>query len=375
MFSLILLLFSLIFHSRCSECKPKAEANEIMSKYKNLLPFDFNQVEELYMNETDVVIQKTGFKFGTLLDVSMTLEDGKEVWMKIHVDLRKEGYVQALSIDSKRQNDDQEYVKLCVLNVWNYMEDYGKRVKKIQREINGDRCDVVLLQEMRSRLKSLQHKTEWIISDLVSKDKKQRAFVFEPAMTYTGVTLEREGLGVISNYPFVESVALPLSRNERDHRDEHQRILLRTTMRWGSSLVHLYNVHNSLSQAAQRRNVVEMWHELEKRKGEMQIIAGDFNCIETDFFYQFLVGEKEIDGLKGNFVDVFRLLRRDKKDKGHTFYAWELNRRIDFVLVRNFDASWSPIQFDLFGKAEKKSLAMSDHLGIRVLFQRSQLSE
>ena len=215
-----------------------------------------------------------------------------------------------------------------------------------------------------------------------------------------------EGLAIFSRYPIIESSFLLLSRNFADNDDVHQRILQRALIDTPFGKITLFNTHFALGDVAQKRAVLEIWDWIQQFPLP-QILVGDLNSEPHSSTIRFLVGKEEINGKKGDFIDLWEhrfgeventivveegestdeereveLSEEEKEKLGYTFFAWEKKKRIDFLLFRGDlnDIKYDPKIIGCEGVKHSSgvynnadlNLYASDHCGVVVNLENIQ---
>lgn len=268
---------------------------------------------------------------------------------------------------------DSEPLVVCSYNVWHFTEPYTMRLERLRALLSDQKCDVLVMQEVRYRWVSGAPEQRWQLAHLLPADA--RAWHWSRAMTYLGEGGFRhdEGLawivrgGGAGHARVVGTSTLTLSRNYNDPDDAHQRVLLRVSVRVGPAgpVLHVFVTHMSLSISAQRRNALEIWRELQRHSGP-QLLVGDLNGTPQEAMYRFFTGREQWDGARGDMVDVWTHSHSDA-DSGNTFFAWDPHKRIDFMLMRNHGRVLRAGNATLFGRAARKADAASDHMGMRAV--------
>ncbi len=288
-----------------------------------------------------------GIVFG--LETSLTARrrtDGRTVRLRLHVGVCTARWY------GPSPEPERERVVVCTYNVWHFTPPYHARLAAIARLLRAEECDVVLLQELRMRWTFAG--SAFLIADL-ARSFPGFSYDFRPAMAYLERrAFEMEGLGVLSRLPLLAVEAQALSNNATaDPEDEHRRLLLRATVALGGArTLQLFNTHMSLSRGARLRNAAEIVAALEAAGPGPQLLAGDLNAEPDDPLYGRLLAGAAL---------------ADVGQSGPTFQAWNLTKRIDFVLARRLrGAGLRAAAARTFGAAGSPETAPSDHLGVRV---------
>jgi len=177
---------------------------------------------------------------------------------------------------------------------------------------------------------------------------------------------EEEGLGLFikEGIQILEHNAwqLPLLWN---CSDRNQRILFNIKLDIGNKKINFANTHWSYLRECQIGNAIDAWNILKDFK-DFTVIVGDFNTYE-DFQApaEFFTGKVEINGLKGDFRDIWLELEGDKP--GHTFSSWAPVTRADRIFSRNVGLTSK--QMKRVGGDSVSGLFPSDHLGLVASFE------
>eukprot|EP01095_Lingulamoeba_sp_RSL-Kostka_P002832 TRINITY_DN13749_c0_g1_i1.p1 TRINITY_DN13749_c0_g1~~TRINITY_DN13749_c0_g1_i1.p1 ORF type:complete len:635 (+),score=184.38 TRINITY_DN13749_c0_g1_i1:87-1991(+) len=236
------------------------------------------------------------------------------------------------------------------------------------------------------------------------KSMVQWQYVYDVAMTYLETHINGfhvdEGLAIFSQYPIIDTHRHLLSRDFNDNGDAHQRAVQHVEIDLSelqknddnkhhthkATSLHIFQTHTTLSEKAQKRNVLEIW-DIVNQYPLPQLLIGDMNSEESHLFIKFLTGKSSINNISGDFIDVWdslyfsddhhnnqpdlseqeinNLIEQlefddDNEEYGdddyheeeeedntkhipksrsifydYSFLAWEPKKRIDFVLLRN----------------------------------------
>jgi endonuclease/exonuclease/phosphatase family metal-dependent hydrolase len=92
---------------------------------------------------------------------------------------------------------------------------------------------------------------------------------------------------------------------------------------------------DNISAKARLNQAVVLYKEIKRLNQDRHpvILVGDFNTSPESDVYAFLTGKKEVDGLKGSFVDVWRALGHPEESTFHVFTGQGVRGRIDWILV------------------------------------------
>lgn len=244
---------------------------------------------------------------------------------------------------SNTDNSDEFQLRVASYNVWNTNrlqrrgESYKKRAKRMMKFISSLDVDVLGLQEVRLEVPIAVHDAERprskrkrsALSQIsqIASSLPEYHFVYQPAMLYTEEMVE-EGLAIFSRYPILSSDYRLLFKNDSDGEDSHQRICLHAELHTPQmGLVHVFVSHLSLSQSAQARSVVEIWHYMQSFSG-IKLLMGDLNAEPNSKPMRFLSGEVSLEGVwTSGLHDTWDHVRagseHDSQSEGFTFSALE----------------------------------------------------
>eukprot|EP00040_Diaphanoeca_grandis_P029661 m.174079 g.174079 ORF g.174079 m.174079 type:complete len:576 (+) comp31752_c0_seq2:923-2650(+) len=262
---------------------------------------------------------------------------------------------------------DHHGLTVMTFNVWNTnpppwlmkskearMDRYDLRMDLLCDTIKSQAPAIVAFQEVRYD-QGLGGADNHCQMTHLSKRLPNYYYSFTPAMSYykeKELRREDEGPAIASIFPIVQSDYLLLSRDVADRRDEHQRLCLHVVVdvpQWG--LVDVFSVHLSLLEEARDKSVVELWNFITNKSisiGVTQILMGDMNAEPQEPAMEFLLGQRELDGIKTDFVDTWLAIHpeptprsEDDHEKDHmlTFPSDNPTKRIDFILVRGKGAN------------------------------------
>jgi len=93
---------------------------------------------------------------------------------------------------------------------------------------------------------------------------------------------------------------------------------------------HLDNV----SEKARLHQAAVLCQEIKKiNKDYPTILVGDFNDSPKSSVYDLLTGKIDLNGIKGNFIDVWKWLKKPEESTFHAFSGQGSRGRIDWILV------------------------------------------
>ncbi len=246
-------------------------------------------------------------------------------------------------------------IRILDLNIWNYNEPWEIRRDLIVDLILDTKPDIVALQEIQYRKQAIdpRHQADQILVGL-----PDYSGIWRPAHHSTQ---RWEGLAVFSQYPIIDQEFICLSRNEADPRDTFQRIVLGARIKTPGRPFWLFDTHFPLSAQARERVVVEALDFVIQTAKECPFcFTGDFNAEPHELPIQFLTGEAEIDGRRGDLIDVW--VQRHSSKPGYTFSAWEPGKRIDYMFV---SPAVQMCEIDIAGAVpDREIIAPSDHCGL-----------
>lgn len=318
-----------------------------------------------------------GHNFHIRLDVSVSThhrdaaQGRSEVVEQHHLEVLRDfdGMLGITSHTWQRPQTDHQYqpaeapqdgVKILSFNVWNYNTDWAKRLAYIEDQVGPERVDIIGWQEMRydnarywrahppSSQEGMEESHRGRTGRTQMEDIAEanifesHQYVFQRANTELYLHHSRpnsfhvnEGVAVSTKHTIIDSSHLVMGRNASDGNDMHQRVCLRTLIDAPPcGRVQVYTTHLSLDEEARARNALEMWQFIQQHHipGIPSVLVGDMNCEPHSRVIQFFLGKKTINGVSGDFKDVWTSIKGD--ELGYTFRSWNLTKRIDFVLVK-----------------------------------------
>eukprot|EP01116_Phalansterium_solitarium_P015515 TRINITY_DN3432_c0_g1_i2.p1 TRINITY_DN3432_c0_g1~~TRINITY_DN3432_c0_g1_i2.p1 ORF type:complete len:463 (-),score=186.22 TRINITY_DN3432_c0_g1_i2:231-1619(-) len=263
-------------------------------------------------------------------------------------------------------------------NIWNLNEPWPERLALIVEQLRADMPDIIAFQEVRymfERRYGRPPRDGMHQIDELAAALPDYQYVFVPGMTYVEInygtfSIVDEGVAVFSRLPIVDASSVRMSRNFADREDSHQRVCLRAEVQLpGAGTVHVFVTHMTLSDSARLRNAVEFLRFADRYPGP-QVFVGDFNMNPDGEALLFLRGERQLDGLSGNFRDAWLELHPESAaDVAHgwtyTTLQDEPKKRIDFVMYRG---GLRVTHMHVIDNANATGLMPSDHRGLVASF-------
>eukprot|EP01098_Paradermamoeba_levis_P008919 TRINITY_DN3681_c0_g1_i1.p1 TRINITY_DN3681_c0_g1~~TRINITY_DN3681_c0_g1_i1.p1 ORF type:complete len:240 (+),score=75.57 TRINITY_DN3681_c0_g1_i1:84-722(+) len=197
-------------------------------------------------------------------------------------------------------------------------------------------------------------------------------YTWQPAMFYP-IVKEAEGTGIFSKHPmkqisYVNLTLIPTG-------DRNRRICLMSTIQTpiGKDL-NFFVAHWSYDWRGQDQNAKEAWEFVQRKEREsgshLSFFVGDFNAGPSyEKPFDFMTGKLEMDGQKGNFTDVWKLLYPN--DIGYTFSNLDqFIDRPDRVLAKGDNLSFKSMvkTGTPFMNKYGEWIVPSDHLAVVVDF-------
>ncbi len=246
-------------------------------------------------------------------------------------------------------------IKVMTYNIWNYNEPWDVRLKLICEVIDSEKPDIIGLQEVRfdERRNAEQDQAEQIA------ERVGMSYIYQPAHIYSEKPRVEEGLAIMAKHPFTPLGYIKLTRDPGDRRDAHQRICLGASVKVNGREIGFFVTHFSLSHQARVRNAVETVKYVAGFRHRVKVLVGDFNSPPVLAPIRLLKGEKEVDGVKGFFVDAWEAA--NPGDPGCTFPSRKPWIRLDYVFV---SGEAKAIEAHLAGTKARKGVYPSDHLAI-----------
>jgi endonuclease/exonuclease/phosphatase family metal-dependent hydrolase len=250
-------------------------------------------------------------------------------------------------------------MKLMTFNIWNYTKPWPQRRALIAAIIDGERPDVVALQETRHDPRYEGGRGQG--------DQLAQSTGYHPTwaqgQVYWPFPRVNEGLTILTPRPPLRSVVRELTKQRGDRRDENQRVCVGVVLQVDGREVHVYDSHFSLSPEARLTNAQEAFQFIRETSGEApSFLMGDLNALPETAPIRFLTGVDEIGGERGDFVDCWVQARPD--DLGWTYASFKPDHRIDYVLARNLGGRIR--EAHLVGMDSVDGVYPSDHMGVVV---------
>jgi len=161
-------------------------------------------------------------------------------------------------------------MKITTLNLAGY-KNWNDRVSNITAYLNDTKSDVVFLQEVKFNIEYSPFTQSKYLNSLLSTPYTHSQSTVSRIFESSG-NESREGLGVLSKYPIVDSEVIVL-RKRAD--DKHTRIIQKVSLLVDSQVVNFTNVHFSNNDYSDEQ--LEETLRITKERNETSIILGDFN--------------------------------------------------------------------------------------------------
>lgn len=254
-------------------------------------------------------------------------------------------------------------IRILDLNIWNYNEPWHARRDLIVDLVRDTQPDLVALQEIRHRDwgGDILHQADQILAALPGYTAIWHPAHHWPAQTVDRPGHEWEGLAILSRYPIVDLAVAHLSRDPGDPRDHFQRLILGAQVWAAEGPFWLFNTHYPLSEQARNRIVVESFYFVTQTAGEHPFaLTGDLNAEPQDLAVRFLAGQAQIDGQRGDWVDAWASTHPG--EPGHTYPAWDPQKRIDYLFV---PSALAVDEIAVVGMVASREIpSPSDHCGL-----------
>jgi len=250
-------------------------------------------------------------------------------------------------------------MKCMTFNIWNYNRPWPARRSHIAELIQIHSPHAIALQETRHDFRHERGKGQGEqLAELTGYHATSRV-----AQVYIPILRVDEGLTILTRQAPLRVMEKRLTMHPGERHDENQRLCLGVTIDYGGATVDIYDTHFSLSAAARVTNALEVARFVEEQSGDRPaVVMGDLNAEPDAPPIRFLLGEEEIAGRRGSFVDLWMLANPD--DPGYTDESYSLRRRIDYVLGTNL--SHGVDRAVTIGGEPVNGVYPSDHLGIVV---------
>lgn len=247
-------------------------------------------------------------------------------------------------------------MRVMTFNIWNYSRTWKERREQIAALISHYRPEAVALQETRHdfRFERGQGQGEQI-ARLTGYH-----LTFAVGQVYFPVLRVDEGLTILTRQEPKHVQVLRLTQLHRERGDENQRICLQVTIDSEGGPFHVFDTHFSLSATARLSNAREVSRFVTQQAGdEAAVVMGDLNAEPDTPPIRFLMGQLEVEGERGSFVDCW--LEANPGAPGYTYASWGGIRRIDYILARNIRSVRSA---EIVGDESAAGVYPSDHMGI-----------
>jgi endonuclease/exonuclease/phosphatase family metal-dependent hydrolase len=250
-------------------------------------------------------------------------------------------------------------MRFLTYNIWNYHRPWRERRAQIVAIIQTHRPDVVALQETRHDFRYERSKGQGEqIAELAGYH-----CTWAVGQVYFPLLRVDEGLTVLTREPPLQVMKKELTLYPHERGDDNQRVCLGVRVRHESGEVDVFDAHFSLSEIVRVHNAVESFRFIRDQSGERPaFLMGDLNTAPDTRPIRFLLGQQEVDGDSGDFVDCWTRAHPD--DPGFTYASWDPYHRIDFVLGRNIGSR--AVSAERVGLESRNGTYPSDHVGILV---------
>jgi len=223
-------------------------------------------------------------------------------------------------------------LKVMSYNIWNYNEPWAERRKIVVDCILEQDPDVVGLQEIRddSRFNAPGQNQARQIASRTGLD-----YHYQPAMIYSRSPRCVEGVCIMSRHPIQSTTCVELTRNPKDEKDVHQRIVLNGTLPLPLGKIEFFVTHFSLSPEMRLSNALELLQFVQSFNSPLpKFVVGDFNCTPNDPPARILTGNQRIPNqpIVGNLIDVWDEAPGPKKPGSNGPGSFG-DRRIDYIFM------------------------------------------
>lgn len=250
-------------------------------------------------------------------------------------------------------------MRVMTLNIWNYTRPWPARRDMIAELIDTHRPDAVALQETRHDFRN--ERGRWQGEQIASLTGYHATSAV--AQVYFPILRVDEGLTILTSEAPVEKTVFSLSQLPHERHDENRRICLGGRLKHSGRTVTVIDTHFSLSRRARLKNAAESARFASEWGGDdLTVLMGDLNAEPSEESIRHLIGEVEVDGERGDFVDCWTMTH--PQDAGFTYASFDPVRRIDYVLARNIPEG--VIAAFIVGGDARDGVYPSDHLGIVV---------
>jgi endonuclease/exonuclease/phosphatase family metal-dependent hydrolase len=243
-------------------------------------------------------------------------------------------------------------------NIWNYNRPWTRRRALIADLILQHRPDVVALQETRHDWRYERGKGQG--------EQLAELTGYHPAWAlgqvyFPGLRVD-EGLTTLTPAPPLRAMSRELTKHRRDRGDRNQRVCLGVTVEVDARRVDVFNSHFSLSPTARETNALEAATFIREVSGRgPALLMGDLNALPDTPPIRFLLGQAELQGQTGDFIDCWKQVHPNQP--GFTYGSFHPTHTIDYVLARTIRAVRSA---QIVGGEAVDGVYPSDHMGLVV---------
>lgn len=298
--------------------------------------------------------------------------------------------VPQLDVSGIYEATSEPTLKIVSYNIWNLEKPYETRMQMIAHQLIQLNPHIIGLQEVR--LTNYEYPSDShagaTVADLAHKlySAGYEHWVWRPAMLYEGASREQtfEGLALFSQYPILDVEVLPLTRENGNSEDYHQRIALRVELDTAIGRINAFVTHFSLLEKSRDENCVELrdWMYSYAKRGPV-ILMGDLNAERsTSKGIRYLLGETSLAASTGFLKDSFDWILQVASSDADVDESLELEsvwtfttlhqkpkKRIDFVLYNPtyIDVNYHSVVENDFKDSKTQP---SDHRAVYVEFRK-----
>ena len=288
-------------------------------------------------------------------------------------------YAVMAEVDGQQQWDNcgglnyvlqRDAFKLLILNLHCYQEEnQQEKLATIARAIQEQNIDVVCLQEVAEHWND--GAGDWASNTArIIHEQLPQPFYLCTDWSHRGFDRYREGVAILSRYPFLRTEARYVSANHEPYDIHARKVLMGQINAPGIGVINLFSAHLSWWQDGFRAqfDALRGWAERRATRHVMAtLLCGDFNIKAGGEGYAHVVTQSEFEDQflkatdRGAFDAVFR------QRQAHWQAALAHDGRIDFVFLKRGDAL-RPVAAERIFTAGSYG-RVSDHEGFLVTFE------
>jgi len=257
-------------------------------------------------------------------------------------------------------NQSQNKFKIVTYNLWNHNSNFDKRIKMIGNILKVEKADVIVLQEVRSKV---------IVHEL------QKACDM-PYVYWKKYHDCEEGLAILSQHKILSTWT-----NWDVSTDVHNSGSMCIEVMYRNKRLSISNVHLDYKYALNReKEILKLTEYIKSLKADYNIMAGDFNTYPNSSIHGYLSGRSSLMGQSARWIDLGESyaskmnVQLDVTIDFNNNPRWlkkpilDIPGRFDWILLENPYPNDYPtlLEYNLIGKEIIDDISASDHYGIAV---------